>query len=136
MMCPHSCSWQKSTCRTCKNLLPLLRAICFSASSICWRSTLAGGMDRHHQQLHRREMAHTHAYAAAIRRMREPAGQSQYMEKKRKREENDQKQTGAQNSVRPFCCSQKTVFAQSFAQIETGSSLLHKNYFLPKALLR
>ena len=54
-----------------------------------------------------------------------PGPVQQYMEKKRKRKENDQKQTGAQNSVRPFCCSQKTFFAQSFAQKETGSSLLH-----------
>ena len=95
-----------------------------------------------HQHLHRREINGTYACggrrieSANARARREPAGQSQYMEKKRKREENDQKQTGAQNSVRPFCRSQKTFFAQSFAQKETGSSLLHKNYFLPKALLR
>ena len=83
-----------------------------------------------------RHMRMRRRFGECARGRREPAGQSQYMEKKRKREENDQKQTGAQNSVRPFCRSQKTFFAQSFAQKETGSSLLHKNYFLPKALLR
>ena len=56
--------------------------------------------------------------------------------KEEKRRRKDQKQIGAQNSVRPFCQTQKPDFAQSFAQKETGSSLLHKNYFLPKPLLR
>ena len=88
-------AWKKSTCRTGRNLLLLLRLAVLGfidILAVMYQSVRTGISisiaEKWHIRMRRR-------FGECTRARREPAGQSQYMEKKRKREENDQKQTGA-----------------------------------------